>query len=120
VKGIPRPAKRSPPSPKTQTKAIVRILEDFIQRGGEASGRPQEGLGAYWRWVVCAYGPALLEALGTFRFLMTELVPLHLILETRGAPSEVATAEEGKEAPPARLPPPPPPAPRWGGDEIPF
>src|SRR5262249_21935830 len=63
-----------PPAPD----AIVRVLEDFIKRGGEVSGRPQEGLTAYWRWVVCGYGPALLEALGTFRFLMTELVPLHL------------------------------------------
>jgi hypothetical protein len=64
--------------------SMERLVSDFINRGTEVSGRKQETLSEYWRWVVYTYGPSLLEALGTFRFLMTELVPLQLILETRG------------------------------------
>ena len=62
---------------------MERLVSDFINRGSEVSGRHQAGLTPYWRWVVYSYGPALLEALGTFRFLMTELVPLQLILDNR-------------------------------------
>jgi hypothetical protein len=51
--------------------------------------------------VVYAYGPSLLEALGTFRFLMTELVPLQLILETRGGlPSGDGEAGVGADGAP--------------------
>jgi hypothetical protein len=65
--------------------ALEQLVEDFIRRGGEVSGKKQKSLSPYWRWVVYTYGPSLLEALGTFRFLITELVPLQLILESRGA-----------------------------------
>ena len=51
---------------------------------------------------------SLLEALGTFRFLLTELVPLQLILENRGL---AAPAEEEEPTPPASPGPP---------EEIPF
>ena len=43
----------------------------------------QAGLSPTWQWVLYTYGPSLLEALGTFRFLLTDLVPLQLILESR-------------------------------------
>ncbi len=39
----------------------------------------QAGLSAYWRWILYIYGPQILDFLGTFRFLITELVPLQLI-----------------------------------------
>ncbi len=63
---------------------MERLVQDFIARGGEVTGRGQSVLTPYWRWVVYTYGPSLLGALGTFRFLLTELVPLQLILENRG------------------------------------
>src|SRR5262249_61645630 len=72
------------------TPGLERLLADFIQRGSEVGGRKQTGLGAYWQWVVYTYGPSLLEALGTFRFLLTELVPLQLILEHRGTAVSLA------------------------------
>ena len=57
------------------------------------SGRGQEGLSAYRRCVVYTYGPSLLEALGTFRFLLTELVPLQLILENQMEASSLGEVE---------------------------
>jgi hypothetical protein len=72
------------PSGPPQLDAMERLVQDFIARGGEVSGRGQHVLSPYWRWVVYTYGPSLLGALGTFRFLLTELVPLQLILENRG------------------------------------
>jgi hypothetical protein len=81
-------------APPPQLPAMEQLVTDFINRGTEVSGRKQGGLSPYWRWVVYTYGPSLLEALGTFRFLMTELVPLPLILEARGGAAEL----EGDEA----------------------
>jgi hypothetical protein len=84
---------------------MERLVKDFIERGSEVSGHTQTQLSAYWRWVVYAYGPSLLEALGTFRFLMTELVPLQLILENRGVAGSVTD-----EGPPAAA----------AGEDLPF
>jgi hypothetical protein len=65
----------------TQMEALI---QDFIRRGSEVGGRTQRGLGPYWRAVVQMYGPQILEDFGTFRFLITELVPLRLITHGRG------------------------------------
>ena len=91
--------------------AMEQLVKDFIERGSEVSGHRQTGLSPYWRWVVYTYGPSLLEALGTFRFLLTELVPLQLILENRGLTA--APADNASTAAPAA-------APRAASDEIPF
>jgi hypothetical protein len=56
-------------------------VTDFISRGAEISLGEQEGLSAYWRWILYIYGPQILERLGTFRFLFTELVPVQLITQ---------------------------------------
>ncbi len=95
-----------PTSPPELT-AMEQLVRDFIERGSEVSGHRQTGLSPYWRWVVYTYGPSLLEALGTFRFLLTELVPLQLILENRG----LASSAEGGA---------PPPGPSGDDDDIPF
>jgi hypothetical protein len=87
----------SEPAGPPPLTAMEQLVEDFIERGGEVSGRRQARLSPYWRWVVYTYGPSLLEALGTFRFLLTELVPLQLILENRGL---AAAAEGGNDTPP--------------------
>ena len=86
--------------------AMEQLVKDFIERGSEVSGRRQGSLSPYWRWVVYTYGPSLLESLGTFRFLLTELVPLQLILENRGLAAQMM--EDG--APPSAS----------SSDEIPF
>ncbi len=78
----------------TSTPGMEGLVKDFIARGGEVGGREQKGLSPYWQWIVYTYGPAVLESLGTFRFLLTELVPLQLIFEGRiDVPSLSATSE---------------------------
>ena len=57
------------------------LVDDFIARGQEISGGKQQGLSDYWRWVLSVYGPEILDRFGTFRFLLTDLVPLQLIHE---------------------------------------
>src|SRR5262249_46070604 len=66
-------------SEPAETKVMKALVDDFIQRGSEISGGRQIGLTPYWRWVLCTYGPQILHRFGTFRFLITELVPLQLI-----------------------------------------
>jgi hypothetical protein len=83
------PVAMNGPTPTPGMEALVR---DFIARGGEVGGRAQQGLSPYWQWIVYTYGPPLLDALGTFRFLLTELVPLQLILENR---TDVASLQSG-------------------------
>ncbi len=56
-------------------------MNDFIRRGSEMSNSHQENLPPYWRWVLSLYGPQLLDFLGTFRFFITELFPLQLIIQ---------------------------------------
>jgi hypothetical protein len=89
------------PSGPPELAAMERLVKDFIERGSEVSGRGQASLSPYWRWVVYTYGPSLLEALGTFRFLLTELVPLQLILENRGLAAPAAEGEQIVLPPPA-------------------
>jgi hypothetical protein len=106
---------------------MTRLTADFVERGSEVGGRQQPGLSPYWQWVLYTYGPQLLEELGTFRFLLTELVPLQLILETKVEATTMREAGGGPAPPPparTRLRPPPrprPPRPPAGGvDDIPF
>jgi hypothetical protein len=67
-------------SPVT-SQVMETLVNDFIQRGSEVSNRYQPSLSPYWRWIVYIYGPQILDSLGTFRFLITELVPLQLIVK---------------------------------------
>jgi hypothetical protein len=67
---------------KPETNQVMEALvNDFIQRGSEVSNRHQASLSPYWRWILSIYGPQILDSLGTFRFLITELVPLQLIIQ---------------------------------------
>jgi hypothetical protein len=70
---------RIEPLEPEETRVMKTLLDDFIARGAEISAGRQVGLAPYWRWILCAYGPKILRRLGTFRFLITELVPLQLI-----------------------------------------
>jgi hypothetical protein len=65
------------------TKVMKTLVDDFIARGSQISAGEQEGLTSYWRWVLYTYGPQILQRFGTFRFLITELVPLQLISRQR-------------------------------------
>lgn len=67
-----------PLAPKS-TPVMQGLMNDFIDRGTEVSGKKQNGLGIYWQWLLYTYGYQLLDSFGTFRFLMTELVPLETI-----------------------------------------
>lgn len=69
------------PTKPRETKVMKTLVDDFIARGQEISAGKQQGLSDYWRWVLCVYGPEVLDRFGTFRFLLTDLVPLQLIHE---------------------------------------
>lgn len=69
------------PAKPRESKVMKTLVDDFIARGQEIAGGKQEGLSDYWRWVLCTYGPEILDRFGTFRFLLTDLVPLQLIHE---------------------------------------
>jgi hypothetical protein len=69
------------PAEPQESKLMKTLVDDFITRGKEISAGKQQGLSGYWRWILCLYGPEILEKFGTFRFLLTDLVPLQLIHE---------------------------------------
>jgi hypothetical protein len=75
-------------------QVMEALVQDFIRRGSELSNSQEAGLSAYWRWILYIYGPQLLDFLGTFRFLITELVPLQLIIQKyrQGVADEVSEA----------------------------
>ncbi|OJJ18486.1 hypothetical protein BKI52_22995 [marine bacterium AO1-C] len=60
-------------------QVLDSLIRDFINRGNEISGGNQYSLSPYWQWVLFMYGSEILDSLGTFRYLITELVPLQLI-----------------------------------------
>ncbi|MCU0496982.1 MAG: reverse transcriptase domain-containing protein [Anaerolineae bacterium] len=66
-----------------KTQVMETLVDDFIQRGSTITAGRQKDLGAYWRWILYLYGPKILDYFGTFRFLITELVPVQLISERR-------------------------------------
>lgn len=70
---------RIEPLEPEETRVMKTLLNDFVVRGAEISAGRQVGLAPYWRWILCTYGPQILRRFGTFRFLITELVPLQLI-----------------------------------------
>ncbi len=82
----------SPQAP-TPNQVMETLVKDFIERGADLSVGAQKDLSPYWRWVLYIYGPQILEQLGTFRFLITELVPLQLV-----GRKQVREALEGEEA----------------------
>jgi hypothetical protein len=69
------------PAGPRESKVMKTLVDDFIARGQEISAGQQQGLSDYWRWVLSIYGAEILDKFGTFRFLLTDLVPLQLIHE---------------------------------------
>ena len=69
------------PKEPEPNKVMETLVDDFIERGEELTNGKQASLSSYWRWILYIYGPQILEYLGTFRFLITELVPLQLIIQ---------------------------------------
>ncbi len=67
------------PQAPAPNQVMETLVKDFIERGADLSVGVQKELSPYWRWVLYIYGPQVLERLGTFRFLITELVPLQLV-----------------------------------------
>ncbi len=78
----------TPVAPKS-TPVMQGLMNDFIDRGTEVSGKKQNGLGIYWQWLLYTYGYQLLDNFGTFRFLLTELVPLETIFNRLSPNSEL-------------------------------
>jgi hypothetical protein len=72
------------PAQPASTVVMETLVKDFIERGTQMSGTKQTKLRPYWRWILYIYGPQIIESFGSFRFLITELVPLQLILQGRG------------------------------------
>jgi hypothetical protein len=72
------------PKAPAPNQVMETLVNDFIQRGSEISSGKQKQLAPYWRWILYIYGPHILESLGTFRFLITELVPLQLTTRKQG------------------------------------
>ena len=70
---------RVEPVEPSETAVMKTLVDDFIARGADISAGRQQDLSAYWRWILYTYGPQILQRFGTFRFLITELVPLQLI-----------------------------------------
>jgi hypothetical protein len=62
-------------------QVMETLVADFIQRGASLSAGTQTSLAIYWRWILYLYGPQMIQHLGTFRFPITELVPLQLIMK---------------------------------------
>ncbi len=83
------------PAEPSETKVMKTLLNDFIARGSELSAGRQKGLTSYWRWILCTYGPQILKSFGTFRFLITELVPLQLISRQLVQDSSLDQADRG-------------------------
>src|SRR5690606_5809500 len=71
------------PAEPVNNDVMETLVKDFIQRGSKLSGGNQQGLSSYWRWILYTYGPHILASFGTFRFLISELVPVQLILQKR-------------------------------------
>jgi hypothetical protein len=67
----------------TPSKVMETHVEDFVKRGGEISAQKIQKISNYWHWILYTYGPQILDKFGTFRFLITELVPVQLILQRR-------------------------------------
>jgi hypothetical protein len=104
-----------PGQPPVATPALEGLLDDFASRSGEVAGRTRgkaaaekkrrTQLGVYWQWVIYTYGPQVLTTLGTFRFLITELVPLQLIVQNRlDASSLTGEIDAGPTPPPGARP----------------
>lgn len=72
------------PVQPASTVVMETLVKDFIERGTQMSGTKQTNLRPYWRWILYIYGPQIIDRFGSFRFLITELVPLQLILQGRG------------------------------------
>ena len=70
------------PCAPTSNPIMETLVTDFIRRGAEISAGKQKDLAPYWRWILYLYGPQIREQLGTFRFLITELVPLQIVLKS--------------------------------------
>src|SRR5262249_52558796 len=83
------------PAVPEPNKVMETLVNDFISRGSQLSGGEQQGLSPYWRWVLYTYGPQILERLGTFRFLFTELVPVQLITQRELADPDVGDGQVG-------------------------
>lgn len=66
------------PAEPAETEATTDLVKRFIERGTKL-GQKGGALSPYWRWVLRALGPDVLDAYGSFDFLPTDLVPVRLI-----------------------------------------
>jgi hypothetical protein len=54
------------PAPPRDTAVMKTLVQDFINRGAEISFGKQTTVSDYWRWILCVYGPEILEKFGIF------------------------------------------------------
>ncbi|KAJ3288372.1 hypothetical protein HDU79_004911 [Rhizoclosmatium sp. JEL0117] len=79
------------PAEPESTPELDDLINKFIARGKKLTDpgtrsndvydddELSRGLKPYWRWVLCYYGPALMEAFGSLEFMNTELIPMGMI-----------------------------------------
>ena len=104
------------PIEPASTQVMETLVSDFIHRREELttgkqgtisrgglvkSYRPDgtevtEGISPYWHWVLYLYGPQILERLGTFRFLFSELVPLQLVTQRHVTDADANEDKSGR------------------------
>lgn len=79
------------PAAPEENPVLDGLAADFVKRrseihGGAASANASPSgaeLAPYWRWVLSTHGPDILAAFGSYRFLLHQLLPIHLIQSRR-------------------------------------
>ncbi|KAJ3430572.1 hypothetical protein M0812_23583 [Anaeramoeba flamelloides] len=69
-------------SPSLSSEQKIRV-NDFISRGSEVGGTRRVNLNNYYQWIISFLGEDVISHFGTFRFLITQLVPMQIIISGR-------------------------------------
>ena len=77
------------PSAPHLAPAMQGLRSEFISRGQRLLNNRNQGLTAYWEWLIQSYGPLLVEHFGAFSFLTNELVPIQLVVQSRKITSSI-------------------------------
>ncbi|KAJ3451862.1 hypothetical protein M0812_03620 [Anaeramoeba flamelloides] len=71
------------------TSEQQKRVDDFISRGTEVGGTKRVNLNTYYQWIIIFLGEDVISHFGTFRFLITQLVPMQIIISGRLKDTEI-------------------------------